>query len=145
LRVPHTGGRRHLVARAEQVLGAVEHEAHHALDHLVVLGLVIVRVLDREEATRAAHDVELDQLAVGVGGGLAQLDANAETRQVKDGSGSGDHVALLRTRRVIGSPGSRQRPDRATRGGVRDQRGQPPLARLRALGACHPVGRLPPV
>ena len=97
LAVRRAGRHLHHVSGPEHVLAAVEDQAHRALDHLVALGLDRVQMLLGEQAPRAADDVELQQLAGGVGGGLANLDPDSRGGDVQHGFGRG-HVALCAAR-----------------------------------------------
>ena len=75
----------HRLALLEDVLAALDHEPHRALDHLVALGLAGVDVRLDQEAARAAHDVELEQLAVRLLRRLADLEADAQPRVLERG------------------------------------------------------------
>ena len=75
----------HRLALLEDVLAALDHEPHRALDHLVALGLARVHVRLGEEAARAAHDVELQQRPVRLLRRLPDLDADAQLRVLQGG------------------------------------------------------------
>ena len=78
----------HRLAGEQDVLAALDHEPHRALDHLVALGLERVDVRLREEAARAADHVELDQLPVGLLARLADLDKDAQPGHLECGHGA---------------------------------------------------------
>jgi hypothetical protein len=87
----HGAGRHgHRLALLEDVLAALDHEPHRALDHLVALRLGGVHVRLDQEAAGAADHVELEQLAVRVLGGPADLEPDAQPRVLKRG-----HVRTL--------------------------------------------------
>jgi hypothetical protein len=73
LAVRRAGGDGHRFALSQDVLAAVDHEPHRALDDLVALRLARVHVRLGEEPARAAHDVELEQLPCGLLRGPALL------------------------------------------------------------------------
>ena len=98
LAVRRPGGHGQRLALAQDVLAALDHEPHRALDDLVALGLARVHVRLGEKAAGAAHDVELEQLPCGVLRGLADLDADAQLGDVECGHGA---YALDAPQRII--------------------------------------------
>ena len=88
LAVRRAGGDGHRVAGPQDVLAAVDHEPHRALDHLVALLLLRVDVRLRQEAAVAADHVELDELAAGLLARLADLDNDAQPGHLECGHGA---------------------------------------------------------
>ena len=76
------------VARSQQPLEPAGLDQQRSLDHLVALRLGGMHVRNRDEPLRPADEIELDELAAGVLGGLAELDLHAERGDVEHVAGS---------------------------------------------------------
>jgi hypothetical protein len=85
LAVPGAGRDGHRLALAEEVLAALDHQPHRALDHLVALGLDRVDMGLGEQPPGPADDVELEERPVRLLRRLADLDADAQPRVGKRG------------------------------------------------------------
>ena len=88
LAVRRAGRDGHRLAGVEDVLVAVDHEPHRALDHLVALALQGVDVGLGEDAAGPADHIELDELATGLLPGLADLDDDAQPGHLECGHGA---------------------------------------------------------
>ena len=75
--------RRHLVAGAEQVLRPVQPQPHDAFDHLVVLRLVQMHVLDRERSRARGRRRRTRCTRRRCRRRSTQLDVNAESRHLR--------------------------------------------------------------
>jgi hypothetical protein len=82
----------HRLAGLQPVPAAADRQPQLALDDLVALARDAVDVRHRDDAARAAGDLELDGGACGGLGGLEDLDAHAEVGDVVDGPRSDGHA-----------------------------------------------------